>query len=114
MIKNAHTDEMTTLSGCMNKLTREGYTDELKPTEHGMELVSSKKMYTPDDVKIVNFYRFEGASNPDDNAILYAIETSDGVKAMITDAYGAYADARIGKFIVEVEEIEKKKSSAGC
>ncbi len=111
MIKNAQTDEMTTLSGCMNKLIREGYTDELKPADNGMISVSSKKLYKPEDVKIVNFYRFEGASNPDDSAILYAIETNDGVKAMITDAYGAYADERIGKFIVEVEEIEKKATS---
>jgi len=108
MIKNAQTDEMTTLSGCINKLVREGYTDELKPADNGMILVSSKKLYKPGDVKITNFYRFEGASNPDDNAILYAIETNDGVKATLTDAYGAYADARVGKFVVEVEEIEKK------
>ncbi len=78
MIKNAQTDEMTTLSGCINKLVREGYTDELKPADNGMILVSSKKLYKPGDVKITNFYRFEGASNPDDNAILYAIETNDG------------------------------------
>ncbi len=111
MIKNAQTDEMTTLSGCINKLMQEGYTDELKPAEQGMLSVASQKLYKPEDVKIVNFYRFEGASNPDDNAILYAIETSDGSKAMITDAYGAYADERIGKFIVAVEEIEKKQSA---
>ncbi|MBX3242454.1 MAG: hypothetical protein KIT80_04890 [Chitinophagaceae bacterium] len=111
MIRNAHTDEMTTLSGCINKLIQEGYRDELKPMDNGMTLVSSGKLYKPEDVKITNFYRFEGASNPDDNAILYAIEANDGIKATITDAYGAYADERIGKFIVAVEEIEKKTAS---
>ncbi len=111
MLKNAQTDEMKTLSGCINSLVREGYTDELKAEDKGMIIISSGKVYQPADVKIVDFYRFEGASNPDDNAILYAIETNDGVKATLIDAYGTYADERVGKFIVGVNDIEKKTSS---
>ncbi len=42
-------------------------------------------------MEVVEFYRFEGASNPDDNSILYAIETSDGLKGLLVDAYGAYS-----------------------
>lgn len=110
MIQNAQTDDMKTLSGCINSLVREGYTDELKPDENGMILISSGKLYQPKEVRIADFFRFEGASNPDDNAILYAIETKDGAKATLTDAYGTYADERVAKFIVAVEEIEKKTS----
>lgn len=36
-------------------------------------------------------YRFEGNTNPDDNAILYAIETARGEKGLLLDAYGVYA-----------------------
>ena len=41
----------------------------------------------------MDFYRFEGESNPDDMSILYAIEANDGISGTISSAYGTYADA---------------------
>jgi hypothetical protein len=40
-------------------------------------------------------------------SILYAIETSDGTKGTLVDAYGLYADEQTGSFMKEVE-IHKK------
>jgi hypothetical protein len=40
---------------------------------------------------VVKYYRFEGDSNPDDNTVLYVIETSRGEKGLLLDAYGAYS-----------------------
>jgi hypothetical protein len=37
---------------------------------------------------VIAYYRFEGASNPDDNVVLYVIETSRGEKGLLLDAYG--------------------------
>ena len=54
-------------------------------------------------------YRFEGQSDPADNAIMYVVETGDGVKGTLIDAYGAYADENVNKFMSEVEEISKKE-----
>lgn len=100
--------EMTTLVKCTNNLTVEGYTENFVATEKGI-IAPSKgdKLYTPDQVRINSFYRFEGESDPGDSCILYALETSEGLKGMLVDAYGAYANPHIGKFIVEVEAIEK-------
>ena len=61
----------------------------------------------PDEVVAVNFFRFEGPSNPDDMSILYAIETTDGRKGTLVDAYGIYADEKTGEFFQSVE-IHKK------
>ena len=42
-------------------------------------------------------------------AVLYLIEThNDGPKGTLVDAYGTYADSKIGDFIAAVEEIQKK------
>ena len=56
----------------------------------------------------MNFFRFEGESDPDDNAILYVIETNDGTKGTLIDAYGVYNDAKVTQFMKEVESIHKK------
>ena len=37
-------------------------------------------------------YRFEGDSNPEDNAVVYAISSSTGVKGTILDEHGASSD----------------------
>lgn len=66
------------------------------------------RVYSPHEVKIINFYRFEGESDPADMSILYAIETIDGERGVLVDAYGPYASRVTGDFIVEVEKIHKK------
>jgi len=100
--------EMTTLTSCSNKLLNEGYTENFIAVEKGLEAPSKNKTYTPFEVKIVNFYRFEGESDPGDNAILYAIETNDGVKGIVVDAYGAFTNPFVSKFIAAVEDMSKK------
>ena len=59
-------------------------------------------------MRIIDFFRFEGQSDPADNAIMYVVETTDGSKGTLVDAYGAYADEHMNKFMSEVEEISKK------
>jgi len=100
---------MNTLTDCINKVVKDGYTDNLKVTRQGLFSPTKDKTYQPEEVHIIDFYRFEGQSDPADNAIMYVIETDDGVKGSLIDAYGAYADQQINKFMTEVEEINKKE-----
>lgn len=99
---------MNTLTQCINKMVLEGYTNSYKVTDRGLFSTSNEQYYRPDQVKVINFYRFEGQSDPADNAILYVIETDDGRKGTLIDAYGPYADAKVNAFMTEVEEIQKK------
>lgn len=103
--------EMKTLSDCINKLREEGFPEDFSVKEKGLNLLNSQKYYMPTQVKILNFYRFEGDSDPSDNAILYGIETDDGVKGVLSDAYGAYADRKTTEFIKQVEEITKQRGN---
>ena len=102
------TTEMNSLSTCVNKLVTDGYSINFKVDEQGLVAVEEGKHYKPDQVHIKNFFRFEGDSDPADNSILYAIELNNGEKGTLTDAYGSYNDPLIGKFIEQVEDIEKK------
>jgi hypothetical protein len=104
-------EEMKTLASCLNKITKDGYLENFKVTENGLQSLETEKIYKPEQIHIVNFFRFEGASDPSDSAILYVIETDDGAKGSLTDAYGMYADPNIDKFIKEVENISKKHTT---
>ena len=55
---------------------------------------------------ITAVYRFEGMSDPDDNVVLYAIESNTGVKGLLVDAYGAYADEHKAAFIKDILVVE--------
>ena len=47
----------------------------------------------PDEFEIVEVYRFEGDSNPEDEDVVYGVQSRDGnIKGIVTSAYGHYAD----------------------
>ena len=85
-----------------------GYAENFKVNARGLTTADEKVVYAPQDIRITNFYRFEGNSNPDDNSILYLIETDDSKRGTLVDAYGAYADTAITNFIRQVTDIQKK------
>lgn len=100
--------ELTSLVSVHNKLRKEGYKEDFKVTADGLlSTMDDKKTFRPDEVRIVDFFRFEGQSNPDDMAILYALETSTGLKGTISDSYGPYADENIESFLKQVEDLGK-------
>jgi hypothetical protein len=109
-MENFKKENMTTMTGIMNKLQSDGYTENFVADEKGLQAPSKEKFYIPTEVKIDNFYRFEGESDPGDNAIVYAIQTTDGTKGILVDSYGgSYGNAHVSKFITEVESITKKE-----
>lgn len=99
---------MKSLATCLNRMLTEGYTEDFKVTDAGLESIAHQGHYQPEQIQVVNFFRFEGESDPSDNAILYVIETNDGTKGTLIDAYGVYNDARVSKFMKDVETIQKK------
>lgn len=106
--KEDGTQNMQTLSECITKAVDDGYTENFKVVTKGLATEDDKSIYNPENIAIANFYRFEGYSDPQDNAILYLIETNDGKKGMLIDAYGAYADVKVSNFVRQVEDIQKK------
>jgi hypothetical protein len=54
----------------------------------------------PSDFEIVEVYRFEGNSDPADEAAVYAIESADGRKGLLVTGFGISAEG-IGEEMVE-------------
>jgi len=82
-----------TLSEATNDLNERGYTHDFKLESEAITCTSMNVSLSPDNFTIDEYYRFEGASNPDDNSVIYAISSKEGVKGVIIDAYGVYAES---------------------
>ena len=93
----------TTVTDTLNTLKEEGYVLDFNLKPDCVECKSADVQLSPEDFMIDKFYRFEGASNPDDSAIVYAISSKNGLKGTLLDAYGVYADS------LNTEMIEKLK-----
>ena len=98
---------MQTMTAILDTLTANGYTTQFKATNKGIQSLTTERIFSPEEVSINHFYRFEGESNPDDNSIVYAIETCNGEKGTLIDSYGIYNEPLITNFIKEVESIHK-------
>ncbi|MCP2043009.1 hypothetical protein [Pontibacter sp. HSC-36F09] len=100
--------EERSLINVLNRLRKDGYTYDFKVSGEGkLCTMEDKQTFGPDEVRIVDFYRFEGESDPDDMSILYAVETSNGLHGTISNSYGPYADAKVDDFLKQVEDLGK-------
>jgi hypothetical protein len=55
------------------------------------EVTLNGKIYKQRDVRIQRTYRFEGESDPGDEAIIYVIKANDGCMGYCIDGYGMYS-----------------------
>lgn len=60
-------------------------------------LVCQDRRFNPDDFEIVEVYRFEGATDPADEAVVYAIESKKGDKGILVNGYGPSSDPMTGE-----------------
>jgi hypothetical protein len=100
-------EELTTMIKVEARLNQEGFTEDFRVSEGRLCSLNSDKTYGIDEVRILNFYRFEGETDPDDMSILYAIECNDGTKGTISNSYGPMADSDVDAFLKEVEDTGK-------
>jgi hypothetical protein len=76
-----------TISHAVNDLKKRGYTIDFNLGFNGIQ---SHK--TPVSFEITEVYRFESSTDPDDEAVVYAIESHDGYKGTLVNGYGISAD----------------------
>ncbi|MFD2514035.1 hypothetical protein ACFSRY_09175 [Pontibacter locisalis] len=100
--------EERSLVNVLNRLRKDGFKYDFNVTQDGKLCTpNEKETFPPEQVRIVDFYRFEGESNPDDMSILYALETNTGLKGTVSNSYGPYADEQIDNFLKQVEDLGK-------
>lgn len=93
---------MMTLSGTIERLNGEGYTAHFGVVGNRLRAFESGETFGAHEVMIHAYERFEGVSNPDDMAVVYAIESLNGMRGSLVDAFGVYADPGVGAFLRDV------------
>jgi len=87
MIRN----EMNTITSVLDGLKIKRQDNEFTIDEMGMVILVGKP-YRQQEVELLKTYRFEGDSDPSDEAIIYLIQTNDGTIGYSLDAYGIYTN----------------------
>ena len=83
-----------TVVAALNGLKAKGYTLDFNIAFDKITCVQNDTCLNPSEFEIMEVYRFEGDSNPEDEDVVYAVQSKDGnIKGVITSAYGTYADS---------------------
>ena len=93
---------MSTLSQAIDRLVLRGFTEHFGVRGHQLLGFDSGATFEANEVVIRGIERFEGVSDPDDMSILYAIESLDGVRGTLADAFGVYSNPVISAFVSNV------------
>jgi hypothetical protein len=90
-----------TVSGAVNGLKQRGFTLDFNLQENC--LVCQEHKLDIDDFEIVEVYRFEGNSDPADEAVVYAIQSVNGLKGVLVNGYGISADEMSSEMVKKLE-----------
>ncbi len=93
-----------TLSETVNSLVQAGYTLDFNIHQECLICHHNNTVLSPDEFQIDMVYRFEGATNPDDESIVYAISSAKhGVKGILVNGYGISADETSSKLVEKLQ-----------
>ena len=79
-----------TVSAAVNGLKARGYTTDFNLAENCLICHAGK--FNVADFEIAEVYRFEGNTDPADEAAVYAVESNNGHKGVLVTGYGISAD----------------------
>jgi hypothetical protein len=88
-----------TLTGVMEDLARSGFIEHFGVRGEELRSFDSGRVFRAGELVVREFHRFEGVSDPDDMAIVYAIEGQGGIRGTLVDAFGAYSDPAVSAFL---------------
>jgi peptidoglycan hydrolase-like protein with peptidoglycan-binding domain len=80
-----------TVTQAVEGLKERGFTMDFNLRENC--LICHDVTLNVEDFEIVEVHRFEGDSDPSDEAVVYAIQSKNGLNGILVNGYGISADA---------------------
>lgn len=91
-----------TVSESINELRKKGFTVDFNLEENC--IVCHPEKFHPEDFKIVDVYRYEGNTDPADEATVYAIESKTGLRGILVTGYGTSMDNMSAAILEKLKE----------
>lgn len=106
--------EPQTVSQILEKLEREGYTEDFKAHRNGMRVIPKNIEIDPEQLNVDKIYRFEGETDLDDEEIIFALSCPrNNIKGTYLVAFGPMMDP-LDAAIVQRLENKFKKFNCRC
>ena len=82
-----------TVSQALSELNKQGYTEDFNLKEDCLECRNGQYRVFAEEFVVDDFFRFEGASDPADESIVYAISSAKhGLKGVLVAPFGVYSE----------------------
>jgi hypothetical protein len=92
-VLDSKSTDMETMDAAVERLERAGYADELRASEAGFLEVRTGRIHSPETLVVDEIVRFEGESDPADEAVLFALRARDqSMRGTFVATYGPSAD----------------------
>ncbi|HEY4108246.1 hypothetical protein [Puia sp.] len=95
-----------TVAEAVNGLKLRGYTIDFNIEADKIFCPKTPLALNPADFEITEFYRFEGESDPADEAVVYAIESSKGDRGLLVTGFGITAEG-MGEEMIEKLRVKR-------
>jgi hypothetical protein len=82
-----------TVTEALSDLKSRGYQYDFNLQQDRCYCPALQREYDVRQLQVKETYRFEGDSDPGDEAVIYAIAASDGVQGTFVNGYGTYANS---------------------
>ena len=88
------------VSEAIAQLQKKGFTIDFNLKENSI-IHHDEKFHT--NFEIVDVYRYEGDSDPADEAVVYAIQSKTGLKGILVTGYGPSIDADTAEILRKLQ-----------
>jgi hypothetical protein len=85
-----HPTHYGTVSEALEYFRTQGYTIDFNLEEN--QLFFEKEKFSPDEFEIMDVFRYEGSTDPADEATVYALKSKSGMKGVLVTGYGMSSD----------------------
>ncbi len=97
-----HKTHYDTVSKAIEALRRQGFITDFNIEENVLACTEGK--FAASDFDIVDVYRYEGISDPGDEAAVYAIKSLSGEKGILVTGYGISADTSDAELLEKLSQ----------
>ncbi len=98
-----------TVSQTLNMLRLDyGYEEDFNLLDEKLKTSGERDEFLSQEFVVDEVYRFEGPSNPGDEATIYAITTSQGRKGVLLDGYN-YTSGQISEELLKKLDLKKNR-----